>query len=341
MTNREQPLRAPIRIFIAICLMATSTLVGSGALAAEVVDSAGRHVQINTPIQRILPAGPPADALLVALAPDLMAGIVEPFTGQKATVAPPTYRTLPKAPRITGKPDGTAIAALQALHPDLIVDYGDVNGDFAALADRMSETLQAPYLLLDGKMANAPRMARMLGAAIGREARGEEIATAIEGALAELAALAELPEADRVPVYYARGADGLQAIRAHSSLSEALAFAGGRNVTPAGRGAFFTRTIAEIAESKPAFVIVADASAIAPDSALRGALPASTRFFVDQGAPFSWIENPPSINRLIGALALAGALYPARAPDAMNQARKLAATLYHGENPPDGLVERR
>ncbi len=341
MTNREFTLRAPIRTFFFTCLMLVGGLITRAACAADIVDSAGRHVQPPASIRKILPAGPPADALLFALSPDLLAGLVEPFAGLKASAAPAAYRGLPKTPRITGKPDETAIEALKALHPDLIVDYGDVNADFAALADKMSETLRAPYLLLDGRIEQTPRIARMLGAAMGRETRGEEIASAIEDALAILAPLSSLAETDRISAYYARGADGLQAIRAKSSLSEALTFAGARNVTPAGRGAFVTRTLAEIAEAKPDIVIVADGAAAAPDSALRRALPASTRFFVDQGAPFSWIENPPSINRVIGALALAGVLYQTRAPDARARARKLAETLYHGETSSAGLVEIR
>jgi iron complex transport system substrate-binding protein len=328
-------------MFIAAILMAVNASFAASAFAAEFVDSAGRRVQIAAPVRRVLPAGPPADALLLALAPDLITGLVEPFVGPKAAFAPPAYRALPKAPRITGRPDEAAIAALKALRSDLVVDYGDVNADFAALADRMSETLQTPYLLLDGKITNASAMARLLGAAVGREKRGEEIAAAIEAALATLAPLAALPETDRIAVYYARGADGLQAIRANSSLSEALAYAGARNVTPAGRGAFVARTTAEIAEAKPDIVIVADDSALAPDSVLRRALPASTRFFVDRGAPFSWIENPPSINRVIGALALASILHPMRAPNAMERARELATTLFSGVTTPDGLVERR
>lgn len=311
------------------------------AFAGEIIDSAGRRVQLPESIGKILPAGPPADALLYALAPDMLAGLVEPFASWKAEFAPANFRMTPKAPRITGVLDDAAIVALKALRPDLIVDYGDVNADFAALADRMSDTLKAPYLLLDGKITRAPEIARMLGAGIGRAGRGEAIAAAIERALARLARVSALGDADRIPVYYARGADGLQAIRANSSLSEALALSGARNVTPAGRGAFVARTIPEVTHSKPEIVIVADPAAAATDGALRRALPLSTRFFIDRGAPFSWIENPPSLNRIIGAMALAGILHPKVAPDAMEQSRRLAETLYPGAEKSDGLLEAR
>jgi len=55
-------------------------------------------------------------------------------------------------------------------------------------------------------------------------------------------------------------------------------------------------------------------SEAALNSPLKSALPADTRIFVDRGLPFGAMEEPPSVNRLVGAVALAMALYPDLVP---------------------------
>ena len=307
--------------------------------AAEFTDSAGRAVSVPDSVARLLPAGPPADVLLYALAPDALVGMVEPWTAERRPAVPGRFQDQAKVPRVTGKPGDADIAALKALKPDLIVDYGDVNPDYAGLADRMQATIGAPYVLLDGRLSSAPAVLRRLGTAVRRGGRGEETAAAVEKALAVLAPLATLAFERRVPIYYARGRDGLQAIRSGSSLDEGMALAGARNVTASGRGAMTATTLDDVARLGPKVVVVADPRAAAPDSPLRKALPAGTRFFVDRGAPFPWIENPPSLNRLVGAFALAGLLYPEMVPDGAAQANGLARVLFAEAPSVVGLVE--
>ena len=50
------------------------------AWASDFMDSAGRTVRLPKSIKRIIPAGPPAEALLYSLAPDTLAGLIEPWT---------------------------------------------------------------------------------------------------------------------------------------------------------------------------------------------------------------------------------------------------------------------
>ncbi|WP_158554685.1 ABC transporter substrate-binding protein [Methylovirgula sp. 4M-Z18] len=212
-------------------------------------------------------------------------------------------------------------------HPDLIVDYGDVNADYAHLADMVQDKLHVPYLLLDGSLTHQPDMVRKLGAILGKSERAETIAAASQQALGRLQALAP---AERIKVYYARGVDGLQAVRAGSSLSEAIELAGAQNVTPAGHGAFMTVSLDDVVRFAPQVVILADSTAATFDSPLRRALPEGTRFLIDRGLPYPILEKPPSINRLVGALALAEQLYPKEAHGFAERAAELQTLLFPG-----------
>jgi iron complex transport system substrate-binding protein len=299
------------------------------ALAGDFTDSAGRLVHLPEKIAHVIPAGPPADALIYALAPDLLDGLVEPWSEPQKSAVLESAQNLPAIPRLTGKPSEADLAALRDLHPDLIIDYGDVNERYAVLADKMQETLGVPYILLSGTLDAAPVVIRSLGKALGREDRAEEIAGAIETSLAKLAATSSLPEDARVPVYYARGSDGLRAVRPGSSLDAVIELAGGRNVVPGGQGIFASLRAEDVLKLNPEIVIVTTPDASQSYAALRKALPQNTRFLIDPGLPYGWVERPPSLNRIIGALWLASKLHPDKVRFSEADAGALAGLLFH------------
>jgi len=108
------------------------SLLWSGAtLATEVTDATGRAVQVPDQVARVLPAGPPAAVLLAAIAPDLMLGWPSPIPDGTRALLAPVAAKLPQIPRLTGRED--VVEKIQALKPDLIVDYGTVSPRYAEL----------------------------------------------------------------------------------------------------------------------------------------------------------------------------------------------------------------
>ncbi len=299
------------RLVLALSLLAVFT-VRAATAETVFVDDAGRSVPIARPIARVIPAGPPADALLVALAPDLLVGLVHPFTEEQKRVLPAGWRDLAIVPRLTAEPSKGDLAAIAALKPDLVVDYGDVTAKYAALADRVTADTGIPAVLLDGRLNAVPGTLRRLAALLGRAADGERLAGLADMALVGLTPTRDLADGDRVPVYLARGYDGLDAVAAGSQLDEALLFAGGRNVVARERGVFRAMTPDAVAAARPKVVVVEQAEAMAADAPLRKALPAETVFLLDDYHGFHRVENPPSVNRLIGAVWLALRLHPDR-----------------------------
>jgi iron complex transport system substrate-binding protein len=315
------------RIHSAALLLVVATSAAFGA-ERPFVDAAGRSIDVPANITRVAPAGPPADVLLYALAPNLLIGLVEPFEARQKPLVPAATRDLPKAPRLTAETKPADIEALRAAKPDVIVDYGDLSARYVAYADKITKATGIPYVMFDGRAAATPQALRAAAQFLGQSQRGEEAAGAAAEILAQLAPLAQLPAAQITPVYHGRGKDGLQAVRPGSTLDEAVVLAGGRTVTPAGKGAFATLTAEDVAKFAPRVVIVGDASAAAPESPLRKALPADTVFLVDPGVPFRWLEGPPSINRLLGALWLAAKLHPDHVSLQPETMRRLVNALF-------------
>jgi iron complex transport system substrate-binding protein len=231
------------------------------AWASDFIDSSGRTVRLPDSIKRIIPAGPPAEALLYSLAPETLVGLIEPWTDLQRQAGIEKVRDLPTIPRITRKEGTPEAEAIQDLHADIIIDYGSIDARYVTLADKIQSATGIPYLVLDGRLTKVPDVVGRLGSILHREERAREIAKTAEFALQKLAPITSKTVGERVSVYYARGSDGLRAIHAGSSLNEGIVLAGGRNVVSPGEGTFSVMSVDEAAALKPSVVILADPKA--------------------------------------------------------------------------------
>ena len=259
-------------------------------------------------VSRVVPAGAPAQVLLQALAPGKLAGLVEGFKPEHAIYVAPALVQLQQIPQLTRTDAPGDVAEVVALKPSLVVDYGNVSARFVAADEKISQELGVPTLLYGGTLAEAGSVARTLGGALGVGARGAAIAGLATDVLARAKPLSDLADGDRVPVYIARGEDGLNAMRAGTSFDEPIRLAGGRNVVVATGGTFQRMGVDAVVALKPKVVIFAEQAALS--SPLRKALPAGTIVVLDAGEPYKALTGPPSVNRLVGLAALPAILHP-------------------------------
>jgi len=110
-------------------------------------------------------------------------------------------------------------------------------------------------------------------------------------------------------VLCARGADGLTVIAPDTDLAEVFTRLGWQVVAPPGQGPFRAATPEQVRALNPDRLVFSDpamrATLAAPDWQ---ALPAvrDGHALVAPALPFGWIEEPPSINRLLGLAWLSG-----------------------------------
>src|SRR5690349_12889155 len=90
-----------------ILLFLTTLLSAAQDGRHNVVDSAGRTVEIPVTISRVLAAGPPASVLLYTLAPEKMIGWVRTPSAAEKPFLLASVRELPEYGRLTGR-GGTA-----------------------------------------------------------------------------------------------------------------------------------------------------------------------------------------------------------------------------------------
>ena len=322
--------------------MATVSIgcVATGAAAAPVAlkDAADRSVTVESGTTSIVPAGAPAQVLLHALAPGKLTGLVEPFAPEHMIYVDPRIAALPQIPMLTRTAAPGDVAAVAALKPGLVVDYGDVSARYVAADETIQSELSTPAAIFGGRLANAATVLKTLGGAVGEEARGSALADLVAKVLADAKPVSDLPEASRVGVYLARGQDGLTASRAGTSVDEPIRLAGGRNVVT-GTGSTFKRmSVEDVVALKPRVVIFAEPDAF--KSPLHAALPKGTTFVLDAGEPYKVLTGPPSLNRLVGLAALPAILHPGTIqadPAAVTRIETMLFAIPSGTPVPDPL----
>ena len=201
---RRSPARKNVGWGVALCLLLTLT----PCAAATLIDSADRRVDVPAEVTRVVPAGAPAQVLLEALAPAKLAGLVEPFKPEHAIYVDPNLSQLPQIPQLARSDAPGDIAAVAALNPGLVVDYGNVSARFVAADEKIAQELHVATLLYGGGLGEAGTVARTLGEALGVGPRGATLAAIAADVLVRAKPLSTLADADRVPVYIARGRTG-------------------------------------------------------------------------------------------------------------------------------------
>jgi iron complex transport system substrate-binding protein len=189
--------------------MSVALLAPPAARAQTATDGAGRQVPIPPRVTRVFPAGPPAAIMLYTLAPDLLLGWPRANRGAELEFLLPDIGRSPEVGRLTGRGNTANLEVVLPLKPDLIVDAGSVSETYVSLANRVQDQTRIPYVLLDGRFDQIPSSYRTLGRLVGRSEGAEALAVYAEDTMRKvLARTREVPEANRPPVYYARGPRG-------------------------------------------------------------------------------------------------------------------------------------
>lgn len=287
------------RAFLAVLLLCWTGV----AVGATVVDATGRSIEVPERIAHVLPAGPPATVLLAALAPDLMLGWASPVSDSMRALLAPDATNLPQVPRLTGRDDVTE--KIKTLKPDLILDYGTIAPRYIDLAKTTQQRTGIATILLDGSLSEIPRTFRLLGGIFHREERAERLATFTEAMLA----LSKKP-AMPLRVVCARGPQGLTLVAPGTDLAAAFTQAGWQLVAPAGQGPLRLATVDDIRILDPDVVVFTDPAMLATFAqsetwkSVRAVRDGHA--YVVPAMPFGWLDEPPSINRLLGLAWLGG-----------------------------------
>ena len=280
------------------------------------------------------------------VAPEKMLGWTRVPSPEAKALLPARYAEFPELGRLTGCGNTVNLENVVRLMPDLVLDVGDTSPTYVSLAERVQDQTHIPAVLIGGRLAETADTLRNVGHVLGAAGRAEALARYAEDLIAEVRkATAKVPPVSRPSVYVARGPRGLETAVAGSIGSEVVDLVGARNV--AGKETA-PRTIVDVSPEQilawqPDVILTVDRrfyAAIRADPVWREvkAVQTGNIHFVPD-LPFSWLDNPPAPNRLIGLLWLGKLLYPTLFPqDIRAEARRFYALFYQQE-PSDAQLD--
>jgi iron complex transport system substrate-binding protein len=176
----------------------TAACAARDALALDFTDATHRTLRVPGRVTRVWPAGPPANVLLLAVAPRAMIGWTRAPRPDEAPFLPPELAMLPQLGRLPGRGATTNLESVVQAKPDLIVDVGSTSPTFASLARQVETQTGIPYVLLDGTLAQTRRLLREMGTLTGATQAADDLANAANAILDGVAQrVARIPESRR------------------------------------------------------------------------------------------------------------------------------------------------
>lgn len=285
-------------------------------------------------IRSVVSAGAPADLLLMAVAPERLAGLSS-FDFSTAAMLPDSLRRLPRLGRLAGRGSTLSIEKILAINPDIIIDCGSVDATYRSLAQRVSAQTGIPYVLIDGGLPHAAQQIRQLAALLGVEARSAPLADMAARFLADAQAFAARPGSAR-RFYAARGPRGLETGLRGSLHTQAAEMLGLVNVAAEqGLSGLAQVSFEQIAHWNPEIIITQSDMTrqyLNTNPVWRSLdAVAQGRVYGFTGLPFGWLDAPPGINRLLGLRRLQSHFDPQLAAGIADDIGQFFRLFYHAE----------
>ena len=288
----------------------------------EITDMAGRKVTVPAAenIESVFSAGPVAAIFLYMVAPDKLLGWNYELNDVEKSIILDKYQDLPNF----GMGDAVNYEAVIAANPTIAINSGKINDTMVSDCDALSESLGIPVVAVDNELNNSAEAFRFMGELLGVEDHAEELAQYAEQVFTDINALSDIPEEKKVSVYFGNGEDSLETAPRGSQHAQILDAINAVNVADLelGGGSRVQISAEQLLAWDPDVIVVngepkADMSgSSAADAILNNPDYASLKAVQEQkvygtpNAPFSWVDRPISVNRLVGVRWLSGLIYP-------------------------------
>ena len=283
-----------------------------------ITDSAGREVEIPAEITKIAPSGPLAQIVLYTVSPDRLAGLATDFSDEAKQYIDEKYWGLPKFGQFYGKNASLNMEALIAEAPDVIIDIGEAKKSVKEDMDALQEQLDIPVIFVEATLPTMAEAYEMLGEITGDKEQAEKLASYCKNMIEKAGeTAAAIADKDRKSVYFASGDDGLHTNAKgsiHADVIERVGAVNAADVEAVANGAGSEVSFEQLLLWEPDIIIVDKQklydSIINDDMWKELAAVSEGRIYKIPSAPYSFMNSPPSVNRMIGIEWLGSLVYP-------------------------------
>lgn len=308
----------------------------------EITDMAGRKVTVPAAedIESVFSTGPVAAIFMYMVAPDKLLGWNYELNDVEKSIILEKYHDLPNF----GMGDAINYEAVIAANPTIALNCGKINDAMVSDCDTLSKSLGIPVIAVDNELNNSAEAFRFMGELLGVEDHAEELAEYSEKIFTDIASLADIPEDEKVSVYFGNGEDSLETATRGSQHAQILDAVNVTNVADLelGDGSRVQISAEQLLAWNPDVIVVngepkADKSGNSaaedilsnPDYASLKAVQ-DNKVYGTPNAPFSWVDRPAGPNRLIGMRWLSAVVYPEYIKcDVNEEIREFFNLFYH------------
>ncbi len=279
-------------------------------------DSLGRTVTFNGPITRVAPSGKLAQQCIYAVSPASMIGITNELSKGELKYFSEDVAQLPVFGTFYGKKANFNRESVLAANPQVVIDIGEQKKNIAADLDALQEQLGIPVIFIESSLTNMAPAFETLGDLLDAPAQGKALADYCAATVADVQEkAASIPEDERKTVYYGMMDTGLTTAAKGDLHAEVLDLVGAVNVVPAEVGhSFVDIDMERLLTWDPQVILFAPNSiyATAAENPVWKDLTAIQQghFYEIPFGPYSWIDQPPAANRILGVKWLGALLYP-------------------------------
>lgn len=305
----------------------------------EITDMAGRTMTIPAEIDSVFSTGPVAAIYLYTLVPDKLLGWNYELNDIEKSIILEQYHDLPNF----GQGDAVNYEAVIAAGPTIALNVTSINDTSKDESDALAQQLGVPVVVVSSDLLDAPEVYRFMGELFGVEEQAEALAAYAEETFDAISGL-DIPEAEKVRIYYGNGEDSLETAPAGSSHGQIIDLVNAINVADLelGDGSRVQISAEQLLAWDPDVIIVNGepkanmSGGTAAEVILTDPLFANLKavqngaVYGTPNAPFSWVDRPPGPNRIIGMRWLSGLIYPEYLDfDVDEEVREFFQLFYH------------
>ncbi|HIR68251.1 MAG TPA: ABC transporter substrate-binding protein [Candidatus Pelethousia gallinarum] len=315
----------------------------------EITDMAGRTMTVPLEIESVFSTGPAAAIYLYTLVPDKLLGWNYALNDIEKSIILEQYHDLPNF----GQGDAVNYEAVIAAGPTIALNVTSINDGSIDASDALAEQLGVPVVMVSSDLLDAPAVYRFMGELFGVEEQAEALAAYAEETFNAISSL-DIPNEEKVRIYYGNGEDSLETAPAGSSHGQIIDLVNAVNVADLelGDGSRVQISAEQLLAWDPDVIIVngepkADMTGSAAAEAILADPLFATLKAVQNGAvygtpnaPFSWVDRPPGPNRIVGMRWLSGLIYPTYLNfDVDEEVREFFQLFYHVELSDEQLTQ--
>lgn len=322
---------------------------GAAPQEREITDMAGRTMTVPLEIESVFSTGPAAAIYLYTLVPDKLLGWNYALNDIEKSIILEQYHDLPNF----GQGDAVNYEAVIAAGPTIALNVTSINDGSIDASDTLAEQLGVPVVMVSSDLLDAPAVYRFMGKLFGVEEQAEALAAYAEETFNAISSL-DIPNEEKVRIYYGNGEDSLETAPAGSSHGQIIDLVNAVNVADLelGDGSRVQISAEQLLAWDPDVIIVngepkADMTGSAAAEAILADPLFATLKAVQNGAvygtpnaPFSWVDRPPGPNRIVGMRWLSGLIYPEYLDYDVDEAvREFFQLFYHVELTDEQLTQ--